>query len=82
MASPAMRRSDRVSLTLLLEVSGKDSFGKEFKAPARTLLINRGGAVIILDRDLHAEQQVHLRRQAANESHRAADVRVVGNFGR
>ena len=82
MASPAMRRSDRVSLTLLLEVSGKDSFGKEFKAPARTLLINRGGAVIVLDRDLKAEQQVHLRRQAAHESHRAADVRVVGQFGR
>ncbi len=82
MASPALRRTDRVSLTLLLEVSGKDSFGKEFKAPARTLLINRGGAVIVLDRDLNAEQQVHLRRQAANESHRAADVRVVGKFGR
>jgi hypothetical protein len=82
MASPAMRRSDRVSLTLLLEVSGKDSFGKEFKAPARTLLINQGGAVIVLDRDLNAEQQVHLRRQAVNESHRAADVRVVGKFGR
>lgn len=82
MASPAMRRSDRVSLTLLLEVSGKDSFGKEFKEPARTLLINRGGAVIVLDRDLKAEQQVHLRRQAAHESHRASDVRVVGQFGR
>jgi hypothetical protein len=82
MASPAMRRSDRVSLTLLLEVSGKDSFGKEFKAPARTLLINRGGAVIVLDRNLNAEQQVHLRRQAAHESNRAADVRVVGQFGR
>jgi hypothetical protein len=82
MASPAMRRSDRVSLTLLLEVSGKDSFGKEFKAPARTLLINRGGAVIVLEQELRAEQQVHLRRQAAHESHRAADVRVVGQFGR
>jgi hypothetical protein len=82
MASPAMRRSDRVSLTLLLEVSGKDSFGKEFKEPARTLLINRGGAVIVLDRDLKAEQQIHLRRQAAHESHRASDVRVVGQFGR
>jgi hypothetical protein len=82
MASPAMRRSDRVSLTLLLEVSGKDSFGKDFKAPARTLLINRGGAVIVLDRELNAEQQVHLRRQASIESHREADVRVVGQFGR
>jgi hypothetical protein len=82
MASPVMRRSDRVSLTLLLEVSGTDSFKKEFKAPARTLLINRGGAVIVLDRELKAEQQIHLQRQAAHEVHRAADVRVVGQFGR
>lgn len=82
MASPAMRRSDRVSLTLLLEVSGKDSFGKEFKEAARTLLINRGGAVIVLDRELKAEQHIHLKRQAAHESHRASDVRVVGQFGR
>jgi PilZ domain-containing protein len=82
MASPAMRRSDRVSLTLLLEVSGTDSFNKEFKAPARTLLINRGGAVVVLDRELKAEQQIHLRRQAAHEAHRAADVRVVGQLGR
>ncbi|MGH9712305.1 MAG: PilZ domain-containing protein [Candidatus Acidiferrales bacterium] len=82
MASPAMRRSDRVSLTLLLEVSGKDSFGKEFNGSARTLLINRGGAVIVLDRELKAEEQVHLRRQAAHESHRESDARVVGQFGR
>jgi len=82
MASPAMRRSDRVSLTLLLEASGTDNFGKEFKEPTRTMLISRGGAVIVLDRELKAEQQIHLRRQAPQENHREADVRVVGQFGR
>jgi len=81
-SSPAMRRSDRVSLTLLLEASGKDIHGKEFKEPARTLLINRSGAVIVLDRELNAEQQIHLKRQAPSEAHRQSDVRIVGQFGR
>src|SRR5271170_3696838 len=82
MASPAMRRSDRVSLTLLLEASGKDVHGIEFKEPARTLLINRSGAVIVLDREVSAEQQIHLRRLAPSEAHRQSDVRIVGQFGR
>jgi len=76
-----MRRSDRVSLTLLLEVSGKDSQGQEFKEPARTLLINRTGAVIVFPRELVPEQRVHVRRQAPTEAHRETDVRVVNQFG-
>jgi hypothetical protein len=82
MASASLRRTDRVSLTLLLEASGTDSNGQEFKATARTLLINRGGAVIILDRELAPEQFVHLQRRAPHESHRRGQVRVVGQFGR
>ena len=77
----AKRRSDRVSLTLLLEASGKDSQGQEFKEPARTLLINRTGAVIVFPRELVPEQTIHLRRQAPTESHRETDVRVVNQFG-
>jgi hypothetical protein len=82
MASASLRRTDRVSLTLLLEVSGTNSKGQEFKAPARTLLINRGGAVIILDQELAPEQFIHLQRRAPHESHRRGQVRVVGEFGR
>ena len=82
MASPSLRRSDRVSLTLLLEVSGADSQGREFKEPARTLLINRGGAVIVLERELKADQHVQVKRQAPAEAHRQGMARVVGQFGR
>jgi hypothetical protein len=82
MASPAMRRSDRVSLTLLLEASGKDVHGKEFKEPARTMLLNQSGAVIVVDRELNAEQQIHLRRLAPSETQRQGNVRIVGQFGR
>ena len=82
MASAPVRRSDRVSLTLLLEASGIDGQGKEFKEPARTLLINRTGAVIVLERELTPEQQIRLQRRAPAETHRQSQVRVVGQFGR
>lgn len=82
MASASLRRTDRVSLTLLLEASGKNASGQEFKAPARTLLINRSGAVIILDQELAPDQFIHLQRRAPHESHRKGQVRVVGQFGR
>jgi hypothetical protein len=82
MSSLSLRRTDRVSLTLLLEVSGTDIHGREFKQTSRTLLINRSGAVIVLDRELKTDQQVHVRRQASQEAHRESTVRVVGQFGR
>jgi hypothetical protein len=82
MASASLRRTDRVSLTLLLEASGTDSKGHEFKSPACTLLINRGGGVIILDQELAPDQFIHLQRRAPHESHRRGQVRVVGQFGR
>jgi hypothetical protein len=82
MASAPVRRSDRVSLTLLLEASGVDSQGQEFKGPARTLLINRTGAVIVLERELLPEQQIHLQRRAPHEAHRHSQARIVGQFGR
>lgn len=78
----SVRRSDRVSFTVLLEASGTDSQGREFKEPARTLLLNRSGAVITLDRELVAGHKIHVRRQAPSETHRQCDVRIVGHFGR
>ncbi|MBZ5501305.1 MAG: PilZ domain-containing protein [Acidobacteriia bacterium] len=78
----SVRRSDRVSFILLLEASGTDSHGREFKEPARTLLLNRAGAVITLDRELAADQKIHVRRQSPSEAHRQCDVRIVGHFGR
>ncbi|MDE3169807.1 MAG: hypothetical protein KGL75_06670, partial [Acidobacteriota bacterium] len=76
------RRSDRVSLTLLLEISGTDSQGQDFSEPSKTLLLNRHGAVILFEKELQPEQKIHVRRRAPGEAHRAADARVVGEFGR
>ena len=82
MGTPSMRRSDRVSLTVLLEASGTDSSGQEFKDTTRTLLINRGGAVIILERELKPEQEIQIRRQARADAQKTVPARVVGEFGR
>jgi hypothetical protein len=82
MATAAQRRSDRVSLILLLEASGTDINGQEFADPARTMQINRTGAVILLDRDLRPDQHIDIKRKAASEAHRHSKVRVVGQFGR
>jgi hypothetical protein len=76
------RRSDRVSLTLLLQVTGTDGSGQEFTEPSRTMLINRTGAVILLNRELNPEQEIRLQRQSPSESHRKGRARVVGQFGR
>jgi PilZ domain len=81
MATAAQRRSDRVSLILLLEASGTDINGQEFAEPASTMQINRTGAVILLNRDLRPDQQIVIRRKAASEAHRQSKVRVVGQFG-
>src|SRR5277367_1998139 len=81
MGTASQRRSDRVSLTLLLEASGKDGNGQEFAQPARTMQINRTGAVILLDRDLHADQHILIRRLAPTDKHRQSQVRIVGQFG-
>lgn len=82
MTSPQPRRTDRVSLILFLEISGTDSQGQAFSEAGKTLLINGDGAVIAFERVLAPEQKVHVKRRAPGESHREADVRVVGEFGR
>ena len=82
MESQPQRRSDRVTLTLLLEASGTDRQGQSFKEPTRTLLINRGGAMIVLGRELNTDQRIHVKRQAPTEAHRESDVRIVGLYGR
>ena len=78
----SQRRSDRVSLTILLEAFGRDGHGQEFKEPARTLLVSLGGAVIAIDRELEPGQPIQIRRRAPNESHRESAARVIGQIGR
>lgn len=82
MATAPQRRTDRVSLTLLLEASGKDINGEQFTLPARTLQINQAGAVIVLDRELRSGQTIQIRRKAPNEAHRGSEGRVLDQLGK
>ena len=82
MAVATIRRSDRVCLTLLLEVSGTDRDRTPFAVAAHTLLISRHGAVIVADHVFAADQPLHVQRTAKNESHRKGMTRVIGQFGR
>jgi hypothetical protein len=81
METQSRRRSDRVTLTLLLEASGTDSHGQVFSESSRTLMINKTGGMILLGRELRADQQFLVKRKAPTEAHRQSKVRVVGQFG-
>lgn len=82
MSGPAGRRTDRVCISLHLQAEGTDAEGKVFEQHARTLLINRNGGVIVLDRVLNPNQQISLRRQASDQAHRSGQARIAGEFGR
>lgn len=82
METEAPRRSDRVSIKLLLTVSGTDIEGKQFSETASTMLINQHGAVILLSRDVAPDQQILIQRRAPNETQRQAHGRIVGQFGK
>ncbi len=69
------RRSDRLMLTVPLEVRGTDLRGKEFRDDARTVTLNRHGARIQIKRPL-ARGQVLLLTNLVGR--RGTEFRVVG----
>lgn len=75
--SPA-RRTDRISIQLLIEVSGFDAVGKGFTEKTHTLVVTRHGAKILLTRTLVPEQELSLRCIATGKE---TDIRVVGQIG-
>ena len=81
MSVSSRRMSDRVSLTVLLEASGTDARGQEFSEAAKTVMVSRNGALIVLARELKPEQQIRIRRKAPAEAHRQSRARVVNQMG-
>jgi hypothetical protein len=59
--SPLLRRSDRVALSVPIQVRGTDAQGNSFDERTQTLVISRFGALIILPRSLTPGQQLSLR---------------------
>ena len=77
MDSRSNRRSDRISISFALETSGTDASGHAFLETARTIVVNRHGALLDLRRKLKKGQTVTIKRRLEDGSSRQAEVRVV-----
>jgi PilZ domain-containing protein len=77
MDSRSNRRSDRISISFALETSGTDTSGHAFLETARTIVVNRHGALLGLHRKLKTGQIVTVKRRLDDGSSRQAEVRVV-----
>jgi len=77
MGSASNRRSDRISISFALEIAGTDALGRPFLDTARTIVVNRHGALVALSHKLQPEQVLTVKRRTADGSNRTAKVRVV-----
>jgi len=75
----ANSRKDRVAISLQLEVAGVDLEGRDFVGQARTKIVSRNGAAIVIDRLLGPEQTLTIKRVGTQ---REAEVRIIGQIGR
>jgi len=76
-ASQNERRSDRVTVEIPIEVSGSDATGRDFYDNARTLVVSRHGAKILLTRKLVPEQEIAIRCSGTGKE---GACRVVGHI--
>jgi hypothetical protein len=81
MTAQNTRQSDRAALSIDIEALGTESDGREFVEPARTLLISRTGAAIVIGRQLAPGEILVLRRRTNNGDQQEARVRVVAEIG-
>ena len=79
MGSRSNRRSDRISISLPLQATGIDAENRPFIDTATTIVVNRHGALITLDRPLSIDQMLRVNRQLFDGSRREAEVRVVAH---
>ncbi|HEV2315882.1 MAG TPA: PilZ domain-containing protein [Candidatus Acidoferrales bacterium] len=79
MGSRSNRRSDRISISLPLQAAGIDAGNRPFIDTATTIVVNRHGALITLDRPLRIDQALRVSRQLFDGSRREAEVRVVAH---
>src|SRR5208282_980444 len=73
-----LRRSDRISISIPVEIFGADFTGEHFVEHCRTVVVSRHGATIIVSRKLAADLELILKRPGTKKE---ALVRVVGQIG-
>ena len=72
------RRSDRVSMSIPIEIAGIDRRGHRFAVLARTCFISRYGASVLLQQELDSDQKItinHIQRKVETPA------RVIGQIG-
>src|SRR3970282_2166990 len=73
------RRSGRLTRELPIQVSGIDAMGRDFSAPAQSLVLSRYGAEILLSNELVPDQEVSISLLGNSKDW---DARVVGLFSK
>lgn len=81
MAEISRRRTDRVSITLPVSVSGTNATGKPFSVDATTVTVSEHGASIRLNGTLVPGQKIIIRRQRTHVP-REVECHVVGQTGK
>ena len=71
------RRSDRVSLSVPIYISGTAATGKPFTEKAEAIVISASGATIVVNRKLDPAQQISIHCPMTGKE---ANVRVVGQI--
>src|SRR5215472_13281735 len=77
-----VRKSDRVSFRMPVEVSWSVDGRPEVKETAFTLLVSRNGGVLQCSTQLPSEQEITLRRQQGQELWKIARARVIAEIDR
>ena len=80
MSTAGQRRTDRVSISMPISVSGTDPTGKSFSEDASTVTVSQYGAAIALKRSLSPGQDVTIRR-LRTPLPREAECHVIGKIG-
>jgi PilZ domain len=77
MENEGVRRSDRVQMELAVSISGTENDGRGFLEQAKTIVLSRHGAKILISRKLTPDQEVNLR---CLRTRKETVARVIGQI--
>jgi len=73
------RSSDRVTTVIQIRIFGADLQGRAYSADARTLLVSRNGALILVDRNLTPQEEIMIHRELTGKE---SPAQIVGQVRR
>jgi len=69
------RSTDRVALVIPIQIFGADVEGRAYTEEARTLLVSRNGALILVNRNLTPQDEITIRHESTGKE---AAAQIVG----